>query len=66
MRNLDPSLFLNLYKTLAVWLQLVACLFVVCIDEDSVMGALFQEIILLFDCNCHLASDYLVGVGETH
>lgn len=63
---MDPTLFLNLYKTLAVWLQLVACLFIISIDEDSVMGSLFQEIILFVNCNCHEASDYLIEVGETH
>lgn len=40
LRDCDPSLFLNLSKTLAVWIQLVACLFIIGIDEDSVRGSL--------------------------
>lgn len=40
LRNCNPSLFPNLYKTLAVWIQLMACLFIIGIDEDSVRGSL--------------------------
>lgn len=62
---MDPTLFLNLYRTVAVCLQPVASLFLSGIDGDSVMGLLFWEVILLDTCNSHLASNYLVEVGGT-
>lgn len=60
LRKLDPSSFLKRYKTWAARLQLVACLFIISVDEDAVVGSVFQEIILLVTYNCHLASADLV------
>lgn len=54
-----PNFISKPMQNWGIWIQFVAHFFTISVTEDFVMGRLFQEIILLINHNCHLASDYL-------